>query len=177
MSLSYIIDNLREEIGSKGTLKIMQIRSKKCTMPRSPGKTCTFCNDLLQSEEIRKIIEMATKNILPQAMNLSQLNYVQTRQVLDKKNADQAALRSKKQKLELKQAQLVSRLDDYDQFLHMAALNDVNGLSRLIRVALRNNASPKQLVECLERAIQGLYHVKSYQVRTSVQIISNSYLT
>lgn len=61
---------------------------------------------------------------------------------------------------------LVSKISDDKQFMHHVAFLDAPGVQRLVKVALKNRKSPAEIVRRIEKASEGLYHVKSFEVRS-----------
>lgn len=60
---------------------------------------------------------------------------------------------------------LTTRLDDHKRLVAAILTHDIPSVSPLIRVALCNNRGPKEILHCIELAVQSLYHVKSFEVR------------
>lgn len=59
---------------------------------------------------------------------------------------------------------ITTRLTDHERFVEVAAKNDVDGLGRLVKVAIKNRKGVKEITRRTELAYQGLYHVKSFSV-------------
>lgn len=57
-----------------------------------------------------------------------------------------------------------ARLSDHERFMDAVAFGDVEGVTRLVRVALNNNKGPREILRRLELAIEGKYAVKSFEV-------------
>lgn len=60
-----------------------------------------------------------------------------------------------------------ARVSDHERFMNAIAFGDVEGVARLVRVALNNHKGPREVVHRLELAIEGKYHVKSFEVYIS----------
>ena len=64
-----------------------------------------------------------------------------------------------------KYVNITTRVSDHEHFLQVAASNNRDGLGHLVKVAQKNKKGICEIIHCTERAILGLYHVKSFTVR------------
>jgi hypothetical protein len=64
-----------------------------------------------------------------------------------------------------KYVNITTQVSDHERFLQVAASNDRDGLGRLVKVAQKNKKGIREIIRRSERAILGLYHVKSFTVR------------
>lgn len=53
------------------------------------------------------------------------------------------------------------------------SMNDVAGLSRLIRAAVESNAGPREIVRRIQMAADGLYNVKSFSVSSNTESLNH----
>ncbi|KAH6916539.1 hypothetical protein BKA70DRAFT_1502864, partial [Coprinopsis sp. MPI-PUGE-AT-0042] len=141
-----------EPIGFSPEANVIILRSNICKLEVDSKIgddviSCSSCLRLQGSSELRKIMERATGK----TASHTPWDFLTVQQMKDIL-ADNAKTMKR-------------QLSDFQRILMLLAKNDIPGLRRLLAGGLKHGASPRVLVDLLERAVKGLRTAKGFSER------------
>ncbi|KAH6906287.1 hypothetical protein BKA70DRAFT_1497860 [Coprinopsis sp. MPI-PUGE-AT-0042] len=158
-----------EPIGFSPEANVIILRSNICKLEvdskiGDDAISCSSCLRLQGSSELRKIMERATGKAASHTP-WDFLTVQQMKDILADNAKTMKVLRTNLSNCNRKLRVAQRQLSDFQRILMLLAKNDIPGLRRLLAGGLKRGASPRVLVDLLERAVKGLRTAKGFSER------------
>ncbi|KAF6753825.1 hypothetical protein DFP72DRAFT_1069028 [Ephemerocybe angulata] len=145
---------------------VLGIRSTDCEArlaPTNEALACALCLGLPGSDQLAKMKQRAegTSPYSP----YSYLNAKQMFTIMQNQRALVGSLRSKLSNSYRSDKSLKAQLNDFKRIMMHLSKNDIPGLRRLISAALKRHASPRVMMNLLERAVSEFRTAKGFSER------------
>ncbi|KAH9910636.1 uncharacterized protein B0H18DRAFT_1176982 [Fomitopsis serialis] len=122
-------------------------------------EACSPCLRVPVSRAFRLLAERANQPWTPHTP-YAWLNSVQSEAALNVKSTEISELRSREQAGIKKLNRTVQKLNDWKRLVKAIATHDVKNVHHLVRIALKQNCGPREIVERFFKALDHVYHAR-----------------